>query len=367
MNDDVLIEHLIAHNVDHHTLQQPKLSEREPPFDAEVASFFARHVREARKHQRNQESIFSNGQAVIQDLCYDILKDPKRKLVDSSQQIAEHLFASMLRLASEGKGGKVDKPLKPDLRISKGELVVCTFRDGRSGDPWVALLKMDPAEGFASEPQTIEGQFCFVFRHVGDIMPTGELQKCAFVLPPALGKERRIDLLVLDQQVGMYGGYRMASSFFTERFLHCAPVLQAAEKNLAFILGSQNFADTREWPPQIQSEFHQGIALTARQPKIDVAHFGDTYIPEEERDEYLDFLRSKHGLTQFVFPRDPEVTEKLTRYEEFVGDAGLRLVVESGKVGRDQMVSPEFDEATGEWVVTIRTTQWKAKFARTRR
>lgn len=366
MDDDVIVEHLIAHSVDH-TLQQPKLSEREPPFDAEVASFFARHVREAWTHQRTQESIFSNQQSVIQGLCHDIMRNPKRKLVDASQRIAEHLFASMLRLAPEREGEKGDKPAKPDMRISKGELVVCAFRDGRSGDPWVALLKMDPAEGFASEPQIIDGQFCFVFRHVGDIMPTGELQKCAFVLPPNLVKKRRIDLLVLDQQVAVYGGYRMASSFFTERFLHCGPVLQAAERNRAFILGSQAFADTREWSPEVRSDFHYGIALTTRQPKINVAHFSETYIPEKERDAYLDFMRSKHGLTQFVFPRDPEVTEKLTRYEEFIGDAGLRLIVESGKVGQHRMVSPEFDEATGEWVVTIRTTQWKPKFVRTRR
>jgi len=364
MSDEVTIQHLIAHSVDHHNLTAPRLSVREPPFDQQVASFFVRHIRDARNNSRCQESVFQTGGAKVRALCGEILGDPKRKFVSASQKIARLLFSSMLRTISDTGSDEEPTSPKPDKRISRGELVVAVFSEGKTAEPWLALLKMDPAEGFASEPTVIDGQFCFVFKQVGDVMPTGELQKCAFVKPRPLGRRRRVDLVVLDQQVSRFGGYRMASSFFTGRFLQCDPVLKVAERNQAFIVGSQAFADQQDWSQDQRAEFHEGLRLTVQQPRVDVAHFSQTYIPAEKQDDYLDFMRNKQGLTQFVFSRDPEAVASLTRFKEFTGDAGLRLIVESDRVGPGRMVTEVRNEATGEWEVTIRTTHWESKFVR---
>lgn len=360
MSNELEIQHLIAHNVDHRSLDAPELSEREPPSDPQVAAFFAHHIQEARKHQHSQESVFTDAGSDLQALCRNILRNPKRNLVKASQEIAQLLFASMLRNppVADPDEDKLTN-LKPDRRISSGELVVCTFTNGDE-DPWLALLKMDSAQGFASESTIIDGQFVIVFKPVGGVMPTGELQKCAFVLPEKKGKTSRIDLLVLDQQVTPYGGHRLASSFFTERFLRCEPVLNAADRNRAFIAGSQLFAENSDWSDEQRNEFQDGLEQVTKQPRINVVHFSDTFVPTGQQDEYLDFLRSKQGLSQFVFRRDPDVTEKLTRYLEFRGDAGLKVLVESHQA--DQILNAVQDPATGEWTVTIRTAQWKKRF-----
>lgn len=363
MSDEVTVQHLIAHSVDHHNLTAPRLSEREPPFDQQVASFFARHIRDARNNPRCQESVFQADGAKVGSLCGDILKDPKGKFVSASQEIARLLFSSMLRTLPHTESAEEPTP-KPDKRISRGELVVAVLSEGKKVEPWLALLKMDPAEGFASEPKVIDGQFCFVFKQVGDVMPTGELQKCAFVKARSLGKRRRVDLVVLDQQVSRLGGYRMASSFFTERFLHCDPVLRDSERNLAFIVGSQSFADQQDWSQDQRAEFQEGLRLTVQQPRIDVAHFSQIYIPAERQDDFLDFMKNKQGLSQFVFSRDPEAVASLTRFKEFTGDAGLRLIVEGDRVGPGKMVTEVWNEATGEWEVTIRTIHWESRFVR---
>jgi len=379
MASGVRLQRLIAHDVDHHNLDQPVLSDIESPLDAqgEVAQFFARHIKESRDHHLARQAVFREEDgSVIRELCRTAMADPERDLVASSREIARRLFASMMRKADAGGSstdgdaaadGAASKPLKPDLRISSGELVVCTFTEG-DGPPWLALLKMDPTQAFTSRQETINGQLRIVFEAVGEVMPTGELQKCAFVLPKKVADQRGYDLIVLDQQVARYGVHKLVSSFFLDRFLRCTPSLEIAETNRAFILGSQAFAEKmkNQWPEEVQHRFHEAIAQAVQQPQIDVSQVAAQHVPPEAQNDYLEFLRQQHHLTQLVFGQDPHTARTLTAMTEFLGDRGLRVIAPADDVGPGRMVDPKKDPVTGDWVVTIRTALWRPKFTRSR-
>lgn len=343
----IIVRRMIVHKVDHKNYDAPLLSDLESPFTGEVERFVTRHIASNRQHKRARTARFTEAptrQGTACALCYQILADPG-SFVGLSRRLATRLFNSMAG----------------DMRISPGDLVVCTFTDEDEAESeWLALLKMDPQDGFVGERQEVGGQVRVVLRRVREVLPAGELQKCCFVLPAHLRQARGYDLIVLDQQAARYWMRRLVASFFLEDFLRCEVGFESTEKTRTFIYQSHNWVSQREgvWPDQDVAYFKRRIIESAQARQVDAAALAqETIADAAEQDEYLEYLRGS-GLDELTFEPDPAETQSWAQFAWYKGDDDLQVRIRRDAVGEGRTLDKTFDEATNTHVVTIRTTNW---------
>ena len=339
------IHKLIIHKVDHRNYDAPLLSDMESPVtDPEVLSFLRSHIVNNLVHKHTRTARFlpmEEDQTSFQAMCDRLLDDPDQ-FVPQTRRIAEHLFATV------------------DKRVSPGDLVMCTFADrGEDAPTWLALLKMDPEDGFVSERVEIDGKVRVILRRVPNVLPRGELQKCAFILPREQRQTRPFDLRVLDQQIDRHGAPRLVASFFSRRFLQCDVEYAPQDRTRAYYYRSHEWLQSRDhWPrPDVQKATRE-VKGSLRSERVDVAAVAQEVIPErEEREQYLEYLRS-HGVKDLVFQPDAQERDRLLRYTTFDGDHRLRLRIETDAIGECNCLTYKRDDEAGVTVVTIHTVLW---------
>jgi hypothetical protein len=341
------IKRMIVHKVDHKQYGAPLLSDLESPVnDPEVVTFLTRHIADSREHRYARKARFVAKDppgAGFMALCDSLLADPAQ-FTPQSQAMAQRLFACMTG------------------STSPGDLVVITYCDGGAGAPLcLALLKMDPKDGFVGERQPVDGKYRTVLRRVPDVLPAGELQKCAFILPPGLRTSADHDLIVLDQQIARYGARLMVSDFFSKDFLQIRLAHEPAYSTEQFYYASYDWLNRQEqWSRQDRELAAQHIKEALYGQLVDATYVAAaiTSDPEEQQD-YLEHLK-RQGL-DLAFEPDPQLREKLVRYAHFEGDHELALKILSTAVGAGQALSWEKQPGTGQTVVTIHTTTWREK------
>jgi hypothetical protein len=341
---DIHVQRAIIHKVDHRAYDKPQLSDLEAPLSEPVRAYLRRHIRASREHRNSRTAVFDPQPAedayALREISDAILEDPDA-FVPRSQDMARHLFNHL------------------SGRTSPGDLVVCLFSED-GGDPWLAILKMDPSDAFAGERRQVDGKWQIVLRPIPEVLPTTqqELQKCAFVLPLTLREERQHDLRVLDQQNRRYGVSESVATFFSQGFLQCRIALNQAEMTRKFVMATTTWLEKRavglseEDLERARQEVYQRI----QGEHVDIADYARSVLPlPAQRDAYLDHLRQQ-GIEDLTFTPDPLQRHKLTEYAVFEGDEGLQVQVRTAAVGK--MMTCRDDEATGEKVITIRTTRW---------
>lgn len=350
MNDGkkVTIKQMIVHKVDHRHHDTAQLSDLKSPISREVASFLRQHILANREHRYSRSATFTNSadRVNFKQACDKLLKNPKQ-FVQQSRVIAGLLFDKM----------------KGDERISPSDLVVCLFSEDSDDTSWLALLKMVPQDGFVGVRERIDGKVRIVLQRVVNVLPAGELQKCAFIVPEKLRANLGYDLKVLDQQVGKYGARRMIASFFMKDFLQCKVTLKEEDRTRSFVYGSHEFVERKKgvWTDGGIERFKERITRSVQDKTVNLTHLAQAIISKpQEQDEYLEYMLSR-GLDQLVFRPDPAERRKLTQYAWFEGDDGLRIRIKADAVGANKTLNYEKDRATNTWVITIRTSRWTKK------
>jgi hypothetical protein len=347
MASRLYIDKMIIHKVDHRSYDAPQLADLDSPVDdVEVLSFLRQHIvrNMMHKHARTAAFLPNEEDVCLRDMCDRLLED-REQFVPQSQAIARHLFSTM------------------DNRVSPGDLVLCTFADrGEDAPTWLALLKMDPEDGFVGMRESVDGKVRVVLRRVHNVLPRGELQKCAFILPPDLRASRGFDLRVLDQQIDHQGAARLVASFFSTRFLQCDVQYAPQDSTRAYYFRTQEWLQTRDhWPKMDVQRAQRQVKSSLKRERVDATAVAQQIAPgPEEQDQYLGYLQAR-GVKELVFEPDPGETQRLLRYTEFEGDFGLRVRIESGAVGEGRTLWWTHDPANGDVLVTIRTSQWDEK------
>jgi hypothetical protein len=341
----IQIQRLILHTVDRREHEEALVSELESPLaDPEVQRFLAAHIQSSLAHRYARTARFlpaQGPQPSCQALCDALLAAPGQ-FVPGSQALARRLFAAM------------------DRRVSPGNLVVCTFRP-EGGPPWLALLKMDPEMGIVGERTEIDGKACVLLHRVPNVLPRGQLQKCAFVLPAALRPAAGYDLRVLDQQIDRFGAWRMVASFFSGSFLQCEVGLEPEDVTRAFYYASYAWLlEQVGWPAHDRQRALERVKEALQGQVVDATAIAQEVVPAAQQEEYLAQLQAR-GVKDLAFEPDPQERERLLRYTWFEGDYGLRVRIESPAVGPGQALSWQTDPQTRVTTVTIQTTRWLEK------
>jgi nucleoid-associated protein YejK len=345
--DQVQIHRVIVHKVDHKQFDEPQLSDLESTIDDAVASFLRQHIVKSRAHKYARTAVFE-GEEGFCALC-DALLDDGTQFVPQSRAIATHLFETV----------------KNDQRISASDLVVCTYSEAGETVQRLALLKMDPEDGFVGRQEWIGGQVRFVFDSASEVLPTGNLQKCAFVLPRALREGAGYHLRVLDQQATRYGGYRLVASFFVSDFLQCKVGLKPQDHTRTFVTVSHEWLNRvkatspEAWPEADVGRFVRQLRAALVGEEIDVEAFAQSAIRGTDAQEaYVAYLVER-GQEELAFAPDPAERERLTKYTWFEGDHGLQVRIESSAVGPGKTLQVRHDGATNTYTITIRTHTWR--------
>ena len=348
----IVIHNMIVHKTDHKTYDTPQLSDMESPITDEVSSFLKTHIVFNREHKYTRTAQFldaSDAELVLKNICDDLLVNPDH-FIEQSKVIATHLF----------------NQVKRTKRISPGDLIICTFSEPGSESRWLALLKLDPEDGFVGDREEVNGQVRVVLRRVKDVLPTGELQKCAFIVPNDMRSDLGYDLKVLDQQSARYAANRLAASFFIKDFLQCKVGLNQADKTTFFVYGSRDWIEKKEWDEEAKERFKSHISEVINHNLVDISSVAQAVIASpEEQDEYMEFIK-EHGLEDLTFEPDPRERQKLLQYSYYEGDYGLKIRIDKDAIGPDKTLEIKKDESTNKWIITIRTTIWEDKIKRGR-
>lgn len=342
--EQLTLHDLIIHKVDHFNFTKPRLSDLKSPISEAVDLYLRDQIVINREHEFSRIGIFTAtppaDKPSMKQLCDDLLTS-NGNFVSQSQEIAKHLFAS----------------INNDQRIHAGDLVVCTFSEPR-GERWLALLKMDPEDSFVAVEEKVGDKRRLILKQVRDVMPIGELQKCAFILPKS--QRRKRDLIVLDQQQAGYGSRRAVATFFSKDFLQCDVARNEREMTEAFIRTSYDWLDSKQtsWSEDLREGFKDALTTVLKDRTVRVVPFAQDVIPDPaEQQEYIEKLRSES--LDLTFRRD-KVTADKPQTIRFEGDNNLSVRINRDEVGPGKMLEVTLDEATALWTITIKTTKWKA-------
>lgn len=353
-DQQIAIHQLIVHRIYQKRFDKPNLYDLESPVDETLASMLRKQIAENRQHKYTSRAIFedvSDDQKSLCDLCNELLESPAN-FVSRSREIGQRLFDASSQATSES------------------DLVVCTFSE--SANPkqkWLALLKMDPQSGLTEEEKRHDGKRMILLKPVV-VLPTGYLQKCAFILPKSLRRSkehRRADLYVLDFQVGNTGSQQIeVSSFFSRKFLHCRLDLTRGDLTAAFIRGNHDWVSRKkdQWPEKDIIRFEEQTQATVRDEQVDLTQFAVSVIPETiEQEEYVRYMQEKKGITSLVFKPDPAKRAALQRFTWFEGENGLLVRVSTE--AKDTILKVE-KLPQQPYEVTIRTSTWTQMYGKSR-
>lgn len=199
---------------------------------------------------------------------------------------------------------------------------------------------------------------------IKNVLPTGYLQKCAFIAPfsKKAGKNAP-DLYVLDLQSGKYGAQKVeVASFFTKTFLQCRIDKSQTDLTNIFFRGSHDWISKKRevWQEREVVNFELAVENAVRGNQVDLESFAQSVISDpNEQENYLDFLMDKKGMSASVFTPDPAKRDDLLRYSWFEGDNGLLLKVESEAIS--DMIKEEKSEGR-PYKITITTATWNKKY-----
>jgi 37-kD nucleoid-associated bacterial protein len=357
--EQLTLHDLIIHKVDHLNFKEARLSDLNSPISEAVDIYLRSQIVLNREHEFARNGVFvppaaekteppaddktkapaKPPPADMKKLCDDLLKD-ESQFVPRSRDIADHLFAS----------------INNDGRIHPGDLVLCTFSEKDKGR-WLALLKMDPQDSFTAVEDNVDGKRRLILEQVREVMPIGELQKCAFILPEARRKKR--DLVVLDQQQGGYGTRRMVASFFSKSFLQCQVGLNEREMTETFITTSYNWLDSKKstWKEKDRRGFKNALKAALQERTVKVASFAEDQIEDPvEKEDYIEKLKAES--LDLTFKPDKDTAEK-PPIIQYVGDKNLRVRINRDEIGPRKMLQAKKDKATQLWTITIKTAKWQ--------
>jgi hypothetical protein len=309
-----------------------------------VATFLGEHIAGGLADGNARASRFKvSGPDRPEGLCRAIVAS-RRRFVEHSARLAQHLFDASTTETST------------DTRISDGTLVVARCQADNDGEKtrFVAMLKLDPNDSFHAEVSLDKGgnQIVKLLLQPDTLpSPRERLQKAAFV-GPAGGD---YDALVVDKQ----RRGTVVSAYFLDGFLGMEEISDPATRTRTLYRTVSRVLDEvrPDLTPVEQRQLDDYLRGAMMSETIDA----DDLVarapgPELVRDRLA--ARVDVDLPDRIFETDPEVALQLTRRRVGLGANGLKISAPS--TAWADMVRVDPPQAPGDdYVVTIRTSQWK--------
>jgi len=350
------ILHLVGDGRDRDTvLSEDPLELADMP---EAKHFVENHILNSLNAEQSIAAKFTDNVGIIRTACHAIFGNV-RQFTAATKRMATCL-------------GNI---VQQDARVAPGGLLLARFTYATNGGPLgvhshIAILKLDPSDGFAPQTQHRNGHTCVTLRKIDRVVPSTreQLQKCAFVCNPAArdGLPEGCDLLLLDRQ---RRGVDQAADFFVLRFLGAARVTDDKSLTKAFddiatrtinALYRSGLVDD-----EVRNELYTHRTAALRSQRVIVPQFVEN-LPINAEAKAIARNRFAVMLDQEFAP-DEETAIKLTRMMKFRGDHNLQLSIEEAYyndvVETAEKILNDPERGT-HWRIVLRSREWQPVRAR---
>jgi hypothetical protein len=310
-----------------------------PQTDSRVFQYFQKRIEGSLASTQVRAARFTDPASPVATTCKALLKRGG-DLVAGSQVLAQRLYTIL-----QSKG-----------RISRGDLAVCRYSAREDGQPvnQVALLKLDPTEAFRQTTEKdSQGRSYVAVEIETEVLPTGDLQKCAFLREPGPPPED-FAMILLDRQLPT----EAVARFFSRDFLGAELAIdsrQAAKKFSDILTDTENRLRPKLTPAQL-SAFQQEVRTVLSQPVVPLKRWIKT-LPQEIAADV------NTGVSAAQLPDPLQLNQvylaKATSKVKYRGDFDLTLEVPADRFDqlitvtpRKPRVGPSFYE------IVIRTQKW---------
>lgn len=320
--------------------------------DAATRNFIESHILNSLAAEQAMTAKWSDPKMGVAAACASLFHQDA-DLISASHQITDIL------------GGIV----RGDGRISAAGVLVARFTIAgdaypNHGPAHVAILKLDPSDGFVQVKEKSKGRVQVSLKKVDHVVPSSreKLQKCAFVCHPAnrVGLQSGCDLLVLDRQ---QRGESPPSDFFLFDFLGALRATDDESLTRTFnritTASIHALSQRKLIDDEVRNDLFAHRLAALRSQRLSVKKFVNNLPVSREAKQVIRERFSEMADT--TFRPDEKTAIHLTRKTIYRGDHGLQIAVDTGHA--DQVVESaehvsEDVERGPHWKVTIRTRDW---------
>ncbi|MFY9825253.1 MAG: nucleoid-associated protein [Thermoanaerobaculia bacterium] len=335
--------------------RRPLPRDQTPP---EIFAYFQKHIANSLSSQNLGAASFTSLADPVAKVCGSILSAPEKQI--------QTVLTEALGILAKKLQPLLPKRRDPAQGTRICDLAVCVYEeegDGASARR-LALLKLDPAEGYRVEPRQDEnGLTYYTMVYETEMLPTpkNELQKAAFVRPLA-PRPADFDLSILDKESRKAD---VVASYWIREFLGAEPVLDSrrATKNLleALVKVENQLlpVDAELWKklvPAVRS------ALAGDTVHLTRKWVDELELPAEAAAQAVGELAAKEVWDRAVAVNRP-VLSRATQKVSFEGDGGLKVEVREDQrekvVRQVKRVTPKAGKPYYE--ITLRSSTWERK------
>lgn len=307
------IDQAIIHEITDRSLAPPTppeliLSNALSPLDGDLRAYFQARIAESLATAAYPVIADPERSSPTPELVFSHLCDRAADLVETSQAMANHLFAAQQSVSS-----------------SPGLLVVST--GVLDTGPCLAILKLQKQEGLNLERVGDAGAETYSLEHLRRLMLTNDTRVFKVALFDSVDVHEAEDIcgLVSDKQRYSSPEKRMAD-FFLKTFLGCRLRDDPAQVTSRFYVAAERFINDMVADPEKRARYHRALLteLTSQADTVSPKKFAEQHLDQADRQSFIAQLRGD-GLTVPHFPRDTTLIDSRLREEEYVLDSGIRV------------------------------------------
>lgn len=285
-------------------------------------------------------SIANTEGACFFQTAASMIHSSKDAFIESSKKLAESLSTAQQQTNAPG-----------------GMLAVIAGRVGENSQPFLAVIKAEPQDGFRANEH--DGQVDV--EYISDILLTESqrLYKIGFLVEilskPAgtNGHSASNFRAFLFDHLMTATETKSAAAYFYSNFLGMS--IQASSKKLTqeFFEFTRSYIDTAPITADEKLDLHEALRteLKSTDATISFSHFASKHMPESIRPEYADFMTSK-GFPENAVSKDTGyIQAKLKRRRKYVFTNGVWLITPPGEAKDLVNIDASSD---GETIITIK-------------
>lgn len=325
------IDHLIVHDVPRHpvggTAEPIVFSEVESSLDNALRNFFKERVNRSLASQGYEVERDPAATSPVPGLIARILDDDD-DLVDASQEMARHLYASQTGVNPAGL-----------LVVARGQV---------DGGRAVMILKLEREDAIRVHQTSIDGHATFDVAYLKDLMlgKNTRLFKSSLFVSAGGDDGVALDGLVSDDQRG-YDPASEVANFFLGRFLGCRLKTAADVATKHFFEATQDWINDAVAEPEKKARYEIALLqqMNATATTIVPNSFAKDNLDVSDRQNYRRYLQEREAPST-RFDKDLKLVERRVRQMSMAFEqSDLRLSGSSEAIDRYVKVKP--DDAEG--------------------
>ena len=327
------VNRVIAHEVPRRrageTVSQVRFSEIESELNDELRNYFRERILSSVTSAGHDVVFRERPRSPVPDLISDHLRGVTNDFIETSKQVAEHLYQSQTAVNSPGLVCMVEIAVRPSIGL--------------------AVLKLDRAAAIRVEPVNIRGSETFSLEHLRDLILSqrNRVFKASVFLPlPRTTDPDEVEGVVSDNQRGSAATTEVAD-FFLREFLGCELVESPEVATRQYFQAADDFFSDRIVDPERRTVYVAALMsdLNNQRTVVRPREFAETHLELEVRQSFVEWLSYNQVETR-QFEKDTALIRNRLRRIGYEFESGINVLIPPGTLDEQANVSDLNDGRT---------------------